>query len=127
MTSIAISQLSDDALVERLRQACFQSKRLLAEIILMLIEVEQRRLHLKSATPSPFEFCVRRLGMSEGEAYRRTNSARLVARFPQLLPYIERGDIHLSALIQLRDYFTEENIDDLVRMAKKKSKMEIAE
>lgn len=127
MTSVAISKLSDDELLEQLREACFQSKKLLARIILLLIEVENRRLHLQAATPSPFEYCVRRLGMSEGEAYRRTKAARLVARFPQLLPYIERGDIHLTALVQLGDYFTEENIDDLVRMAKKKSKMEIAE
>lgn len=127
LTPIAIAKLTDDALIERLRQSCLDSKRLLAELILLLIEVERRRLHLKSASPSPFEFCVRRLNMSEGEAYRRCNAARLVARFPRLLPYIERGDIHLSALVQLRDYFTEENVDDLVEMSRKKNKMEIAE
>jgi hypothetical protein len=96
-------------------------------MILLLIEVDRGRVYLEAAFPSLFEFCVRKLRMSEGEAFRRINAARLVARFPALLGYIERRDIHLSALVQLRDYFTAENVDDLVAATRGRNKMEIAE
>jgi hypothetical protein len=69
-----------------------------------LIEVEERRLELRSACTSMFDFCVRRLGMSEGAAFRRINAARLVKRFPGLLAPIERGDLHLSTLVLLRPH-----------------------
>ena len=35
-----------------------------------------------------FEFCTRKLGLSEGEAFRRLTAARLVQRFPKLLEAI---------------------------------------
>lgn len=123
----SIAKLTDVALLSRLRSNGLESNRLLGERILLLIEVDHRRLHLKGACPSLFEFCLRDLGMSEGEAYRRINAAKLVQRFPQLLAHIEAGDIHLSALVQLRDYFTEKNVADLVAAARGKNKMQIAE
>ncbi|MDB5217637.1 MAG: hypothetical protein JWO86_5564, partial [Myxococcaceae bacterium] len=69
-----------------------------------LIEVEARRLDLKAACTSMFDFCVRRLGMSEGAAFRRINAARLVKRFPGLLARIESGELHLSTLVLLRPH-----------------------
>ena len=123
----SIAKLSDDALLARLRKTNFESNSLLAELIVLLIEVEERRIHLAKATPSLFEFCLKELRMSEGEAYRRINAVKLVKRFPQLLDHIAQGNIHLSALVQLRDYFTKENVDELVAAAKGRNKMHIAE
>jgi hypothetical protein len=122
-----ISKLTDAELIDHLRRTCAASDRLLGEMILLLIDVERRRLYLEEASPSLFDFCLRKLRMSEGEAFRRIRAARLVSRFPALLAYIERRDIHLSALMQLRDHFTEENVHELVMAARGKNKMEIAE
>jgi 5-methylcytosine-specific restriction endonuclease McrA len=79
-----------------------------------LIEVEERRLDLRAACTSMFDFCQRRLGMSEGAAFRRINAARLVKRFPGLLQRIERGELHLSTLVLIRPHLTEQNIEELV-------------
>ena len=123
----SIAKLTDAALIARLHQTGRECNQLLAERILLLIAVEDRRVYLRKATPSLFKFCLKELRLSEGEAYRRINAAKLVRRFPQLLDHIARGDIHLSALVQLRDHFTERNVDDLVATAKGKNKMQIAE
>ena len=58
---------------------------LTARLIVLLIEVEERRLDLRSAFTSMFDFRQRRLGMSQGEAFRRITAARLMKRFPALL------------------------------------------
>lgn len=74
-----------------------------------------------------FDFCTRRFGMSEGEAFRRISASRLVRRFPDLLPRIERGEIHLSALVLLREHLTESNWRELIDEASGKSKREVQE
>ena len=71
---------------------------------------QERRLDLRAACSSMFDFCVRRLGMSEGAAYRRITAARLVRRFPCLLAVIERGELHLSTLVLLREHLNDTNV-----------------
>src|SRR6266851_4157830 len=98
-----LTDLSNAELLSGLHTLVGQGRRLLAALLTHLAEVEERRLHLEAACSSMFDFCVRRLGMSEGEAFRRITAARLARRFPTLLSRIERGDLHLSALVLLRD------------------------
>src|SRR5215471_16332030 len=90
-----------------------------------LVEVEERRLHLEAACPSMFQFCVRRLGMSEDEACRRIHAARLARRFPDLLARIERGDLTLSTVALLHHTLTEETYEELVEAAAGKTKAEV--
>lgn len=122
-----VVHLSDDALLAQVHATCSHGNRLLARLLVDLGEIEERRLHLKAACSSMFDFCVRKLDMSEGAAVRRIAAARLVRRFPTLLPRIERGDIHLSSLHLLREHFTAENLSELVDSASRKSKREVEE
>src|SRR3954463_1235987 len=97
-----LTALTDDALVSRLSTLCAEGHALTARMIVHLIEVEERRLDLRAACTSMFDFWQRKLGMSEGAAFRRINAARLVKRFPSLLGRIEKGELHLSMLVPLR-------------------------
>jgi 5-methylcytosine-specific restriction endonuclease McrA len=124
---IACTVLSDAELVARLEAFCVEGHGLSARVVACLMEVEERRLHLEAACSSLFDYCVRRLRMSEGAAFRRINAARLAKRFPSLLGRIERGEIHLSSLVLLRDHLTGENIDELVSEASGKTQRQIAE
>ena len=65
--------------------------------------------------------------MSEATASRKSNAARLVRRFPQVLGYIERHEIHLCTLLLLRDHLTEENCDELLAAASGKSRRQVEE
>ncbi len=119
--------LSNEAVLAKLDDLVTDDRNTTAKMIEMLIIVEERRLHLELAYASMFDFCRRKLGLSEGSATRRLTAARLVKRFPRLLDAIEAGRIHLSSLVQLRDLLTEDNVADLVAAVSGKSKREVLE
>jgi hypothetical protein len=77
-------------------------KHVLARLLVHLVEIENRRVELRRAYSSLFDFCRRKLGMSDSEAYRRITAARLVRRFPPLIGFVERGETHLSILVLLK-------------------------
>jgi len=120
-----VADLSDAQLLESLKSLCGQGRAVLARLLAHLVEVEERRLHLEAACPSMFQFCVRRLGMSEDEACRRIHAARLARRFPDLLVRIERGDLTLSTISLLHDTLTEATYEELVEAAAGKTKAEV--
>jgi hypothetical protein len=70
-----LAALSDRELVNGLHRRVGSSRQLLAELVAHLGEVEARRLHLAAAFSSMFDYCVRRLGLSEDEACRRIEVA----------------------------------------------------
>jgi len=120
-----LADLSDAQLLESLKSLCGQSRAALARLLAHLVEVEERRLHLEAACPSMFQFCVRRLAMSEDEACRRIHAARLARRFPDLLVRIERGDLTLSTIALLHDSLTEATYEELVEAAAGKTRTEV--
>jgi hypothetical protein len=117
----------DSELLQRLQSVLSKSHVLTAQIVRLLMNVEERDLYARLACSSLFEFCVRKLGMSEGAAYRRINAARLARRFPTILGRIERGEVHLSMLVLLRDHLSEESADALLDGCRGKSQREVAE
>ena len=114
--------LSNDELLLGLESLVGSQRQLLARLIAYLREVEERRLHLELAYSSMFEFCTRKLRMSEGEAFRRITAARLAKRFPIVIELISSGTIHLSALVPLRDHLTPDNHAELLSDACGKGK-----
>lgn len=119
--------LSDEELVSQIASLCLEGRRLVACLIVHLIEVEDRALDKKSACSSMWAFCTERLKMSDGETSRRLNAAKLVRRFPSVLGRLERGDVHLSALRQLGPQLKEENVDAILDEAKGKTRSELDE
>src|SRR6185436_2897767 len=117
-----IRALSDDALLDGIDALLGSQRQLLARLLGYLGEVEQRELHLQAAYPSLYAFCLGRLGLSEDEACRRIEAARLARRFPVILDFIETGALHVSGLLTLAGYLTRENHDELLRAASGKTK-----
>ena len=127
MQRVDLTALTDEALMTRVSVLCAQGNALKARLIVHLIEVEERRLDLRAACTSMFDFCQRRLGMSEGAAYRAITAARVVKRFPALLERIEKGVLHLSTLVLLRRHLTEGNVETLVSEVVGKSQRQVEE
>ena len=121
------TSLSDQELVSQIESLCLAGRRLVARVIVHLIEVEDRALDKKSACSSMWTFCIERLHMSESEARLRINAMKLVRRFPSVLAWLERGDVHLSALGQLGPYLTDENVDAMLDEAKGKTRPQLEE
>jgi hypothetical protein len=122
-----LTNLSDDELLSHAKAICDQRSQLLARLILVLIEVEERRLHERKACATMFEFCRKKLGMSEPAAFRRSAAAQLVRRFPSLLGAIERGELHLSNLLLLRGHLTAENVGVMVAEVAGKNARQVQE
>src|ERR1700704_5423059 len=124
---MTLAHLSDTELLTETTRLVGSHGAITAQLVLHLAEIEARRLHLRAAHSSLFDFWVKGLKMSEGEAYRRIAAARLARRFPHICALIESGALHLSALVILRDHLTDENHGELLEAASGKSKREVEE
>jgi hypothetical protein len=120
-----LSGVSDEHLLRDLNGFVANGGRVDARVVAHLAEVEERRLHLKAAASSLFDYCLRRLGFSESEAFHRITAARLGRRFPVIFELLGARSIHLSALRVLRDHLTQENHRELLAAAARKSKKEV--
>ena len=103
------NRLDDATLLARLDALVERDRTTTAKLLWHLGEVEARGLFRDEGYSSLFEYCVKKLHMSEGEAALRVRAARLGRRFPVVLSKVARGELHLSALRALAPELTEEN------------------
>jgi hypothetical protein len=121
----AVEALTNEELLSGTRRLVCQSNRVLAALLAHLAEVEARGLHRTRACATLYTYCIYELRMSEDAAYRRVGAARLVKRFPVLFGAIERGELHLTALLLLGPYLTDANVAEVVARAKFRTKKEV--
>jgi hypothetical protein len=109
-----LANVADRDLEVELARLLANNSRTEARIIAHLAAVEERRLHLEAGSSSLFDYCCRRLGLSENEAFHRITAARLARRFTAIFGLVERRALHLTAVCLLRDYLTPENHRELL-------------
>jgi 5-methylcytosine-specific restriction endonuclease McrA len=122
-----VDRLSDDELLMRTGELVARGKRVEAELVAHIAEVDARRLYLAKAFPSMFAYATARLGLSESEAYLRITAGRASRRFPLILDLLATNRIHLSAVAKLAQHLTEENAADILTRASGRTKREILE
>src|SRR5262245_19890519 len=119
------AMLSVQQLLCQTSAAVVSQREVTAKVVAYLAEVGELRLHLRAGYSSLYEFCVKRLRLSTGEAFRRILASRLVKRFAIIQSLIASGAIHLSALELMRERLTDENHGELLDAASGKSKQEL--
>jgi hypothetical protein len=107
-----LHKLSDSDLIARLKAAVAEERRLLAELLEYLREVDRRKLYADFGHNSLWSFCVNELGYSEGCAMRRISSMRLLRELPELREELLEGRQTLSSLSQAQQFFRNENVKD---------------
>jgi hypothetical protein len=122
-----LDRLSDDELLRRLDELVSHSRRVEADLVAHIGEVERRRLYAREASPSMFAYCRERLHLSEAEAYMRIRVARAARRHAVLLDMLRDGRLHLSGIVRLLPVLTRENRDVLLARATHGSKRQILE
>ena len=122
-----LGHVGDRELQHELARLLANGSRTEARILAHLAAVEERRLHLEAGSSSLFDYCCKRLGLSENEAFHRITAARLARRFPAIFGLIERRAIHLTAVCLLRDYLTPNNHRELLDEASSKTKLQVQE
>ena len=124
-TLARLIELDDQTLIASTQRLLREERKLSADLLLHLGEVDARQLYRQHAYSSMFEYCVSALHLSEAEAYLRIGAARLGRRFPRVLRMFATGELHLSALKLLAPELDEANCDELLAAVRFMSKREI--
>src|SRR5688500_11597067 len=111
---ISFANLSDTELVERFSRLVRSGRWVSADIVRHLSEVDERRIHLKAGHNSLFAYCCRAHGMSEDEACRRIEVARLGRKFPDIFRLLATGALSLSVAALLKEHLTHETCEELL-------------
>ena len=122
-----LQSIPDDALLHRLAELMGQSRRVEADIVAHIAEVDERRLYAREAFPSMFAYCTDVLHLSEAEAYLRIAAARASREHPRLLAMLADGRLHLTAIAKLAPHLTRENREALLEQATHRSRRQIEE
>jgi hypothetical protein len=93
-----LQSIPDDELLHRLAELMVQSRRVEADVVAHIGEVDERRLYAREAFPSMFVYCRDVLHLSEAEAYLRILAARVSRKHPLLLTMLADGRLHLTAI-----------------------------
>lgn len=110
--------LSSDQLLAQLLELVQRSRKLEADLIAYLAEVDARRLYLREGCSSMFTYCVGVLCFAEAVAYKRIAAMRVTRRHPELLVALRKGDLHLTAVSLLAPQLTAENVAELLAAAR---------
>jgi 5-methylcytosine-specific restriction endonuclease McrA len=120
-----LKTVSDDELLRRLAALLKNSRRIEADLVAHIAEVDARKLYRREATPSMFAYCTEVLHLSEPEAALRIRVARAAREHPGVLTRLRDGRIHLSGVALLAPLLTPRNRDRLLKRAAHRSKREI--
>ena len=121
-----LQSLSDNELLRRLSELLQNSRRVEADLIGHIAEVDRRRLYARHS-PSLFVYCTEVLHLSEHEAYLRIEVSRASRKHPVLFQMLADGRLHLSGIAVLHKHLTEANRETLLERATHKSKRQIEE
>lgn len=111
----------------RLSEITCDSRRVEADLVAHIGEVDARRLFAREGQPSMFAYCLEVLHLSEPETNLRIVVARASRRHPALLEMLSDGRLHLSGIALLAPHLTEANVDAVLARAVHLSKRRIEE
>lgn len=100
-----LTHLKDQELLTRTKQLVQQERLLLTQVLHHLREVERRKLFCDLGYQSLFEYAIKELHYSEGQAGRRIQAMRLIKELPEVEEKIKTGALSLSNIAQAQSYF----------------------
>lgn len=120
-----VPTLTDDELDSRLLRLVRGERQVLVLFLVHLGEFERRRAHEARSYPSAFEYCTKRLGLSEAEAFLRIRAGRIAREHPEVLEMLANGEIHLSGLARISPHLSAANAAQLFSAVRGKTRREV--
>lgn len=117
----------DESLIDGLHRLVRSERHTLSDVLAHVAEVDARKLYAERAYSSMLQYCVERLGYSEGAARHRIRAARLARRFPVIFDDVAAGRFHLAGLNALARHLTDANHVELLKAAAGCTRAEIEE
>src|SRR5689334_18709367 len=93
MTTNSIATMSDSELLSATSRLVSDERRTTAELLVLLAELDARRLYLGEGCSSLFAYCTQVLHFSEHAAYHRIETARAARYFPVIFDLIADGSV----------------------------------
>ena len=81
----------------RLADLVRSERHLVVQFVVELAGFAKRELYRELGYTSLFCYCVRQLGLSKSSAFRRSEAARLIARFPVIADRLAQGRLSIRA------------------------------
>ncbi len=100
---------SNENLISHIKNLVSEERKLTADILESLREVERRKLFLEMGYSSLFDFCVKELGYAESSAFRRISAMRLIKDVPEVQNKILSGELSLSVVAQAQSFFKKQD------------------
>ena len=119
------SHFSNQALLLDLDQCVAHDRKSFAVILTRIAEIDERRLYLAEGYSCMKAFCMERMRLTEGAAYKRLTTARLARQYPGILAALADGRLHMRAVLMLGPHLTSANADELVAAAADKTRFEL--
>jgi 5-methylcytosine-specific restriction endonuclease McrA len=120
-----LPSISDQQLLDNTDTIVVQDRKLTLRMLDHLHAVDRRKLYLGLGYGSMFKYCTKHQRMSEPDAVRKIRTARCVARFRQLIPLLESGDVSLTTVTMASKYIKPENCEAVITGIKNKSTREV--
>lgn len=107
-----LKHLTNTTLLKDISTLASRERELTSQVLWHLREIDQRKLYSELKCSSLFDYCVKKLKYSEGQASRRVKACRMLEDLPSLAQKIEDGSLNLSLINQAGSFFKDENIKD---------------
>jgi hypothetical protein len=120
-----LHSVSDDDLLARLDRFVGEERERLPWFLACLGEGDRRGLFVKHGYSSTFDYCVRRLKLSEDEACRRIQAARASVGRPELLSAMADGQLSLTSVSKLAPHMRRADAPEIISRAEGKSQREL--
>ncbi len=99
---MTITTLSNHRLISCFEDSVRSERKITAQVLEYIAEIDRRRLYLEKGTTSLFDYLVRDFGYSPGAAMRRIDAARLLRELPETAEKFENGTLTLSQANQIQ-------------------------
>lgn len=104
---MSFKHFSNEEIIQKMQKLIRTERKITHLILLYIIEIEDRRIHAQLGFDSMYTYLTRGLGYSEGSAYRRLQSARLLKEVPGAAKKIESGELNLTQLTHVQKCLNE--------------------
>jgi hypothetical protein len=127
MTNDSVQVLTNEQLLAAVTTVAGRERAATVRLIVLLAELDVRKLYLSEGYSSLFTFCTRGLRLSEHAAYNRIEAARATRKFPIILKLLAGGSVTLTTVRLLASHLTADNHQRVLAAAQHKSKREVEE
>ena len=118
-------QLSDDALLAKMKLLSGRSHEVTAELIAHLAVLDERKRFRAEGAASLFSYCTEVLRFSEAAAFNRIKAARAVRKFPVILDLLANGSVNLTSVRLLAPHLTAANHEAVLAEAAGRTRREV--